>query len=83
MALLFTANVEDLHSKVWTLTDEPVQIVSITRLLSDMADIGSYDRKNRIEVLGSFESDYTYNLGYLIPMAFSWLLNTEHHYNEC
>lgn len=76
----FAANVQDLRKKVKTKTDERVEIVSIPEMLQEMAGYGKYGSGDQIENLGSNGSKYVYNLGYLIPMAVSWLRNPEHHY---
>jgi NUDIX domain len=73
----YTADVRNLRSRVKTMTDESVEIVSIHSMLIDMAKghTRAHAYHNGIEHLGSSGSDFVYNLGYLIPMAACWLLS--------
>lgn len=75
----FVAQVDDLATKVKTMTDEMVEIVDIRAMLLSSSLVYASDG---IDHLGRPGSNYVYNLGYLIPMAVTWLLNPEHQYLE-
>jgi len=85
----FTAAVPDLERKVQTLTDEEVKVFSIQQILSDLTDVhhgeGGYGSAlgiSALSQLGDKNSEYVYNLGYLVLMAYSWLKNPQHAYLE-
>ena len=80
----FTALVPDLESKITTTTDEEVRVFSISAILSDIIDIADngFKGKNYLDQLGDKNSEYVYNLGYLVLMAYSWLKNPQHAYLE-
>lgn len=82
----YTASVPGLTDLVYTKTDEQVSILSIPQIVIDLGsnyylsaeDDGDYG----IKTLGEKGSRFVYNLGYLIPMAYSWLKNPQHQYVE-
>jgi len=81
----YAAAVAGLDTRLRTMTDEEVVCLPIQGLLRDLADIAGVDNykdNNRLSKLGDPGSDYVYNLGYLVLMAYSFLKNPQHGYVE-
>jgi len=76
----YTASVPGLRNKIKRgLTDEEVEVFRIEDLLQEFAGFNTL--RNSLEgKLGGPGSKYVYNLGYLIPMALTWLYNPQHQY---
>jgi len=74
----YCASVPGLRGLVRTMTDEEVVIVNIWDFLEILAKPGP----DGLFELGTENSNFVYNLGYLLPMAVTWLQNPQHAYTE-